>query len=186
MSFCRSGYRVVTTCSPRNFELLKDRGADIVLDYRMKDVGEQINKCTEGTLHRVLDCVAVPSSATICAAAFGPRGGNYCSLLPEQCPREDVESTFFLAYSISGERYIFESQYYGAEPEFFEFGKQYLDLVERLWAKRLWKTHPISIQEGGLNGVRDGMRDMEEGKVSGSKLVYRVADTNWPAGVQGK
>lgn len=134
-----------------------------------------------GALRYVLDCVATPSAATICAAAFSSPGGRYCSLLPEQCPHENVESTFFLGYSISGEPYIFESEYYEARPGFFEFGKQYLDLIERLWAMELWKTHPMILREGGLNEVRGGMRDLEEGKVTGTKLVYRVNDTKWPA-----
>jgi len=29
----RSGQTVITTCSPRNFDLVKSRGADVVLDY---------------------------------------------------------------------------------------------------------------------------------------------------------
>jgi len=29
----RSGYKVVTTCSPKNFELVQALGADVVLDY---------------------------------------------------------------------------------------------------------------------------------------------------------
>lgn len=32
-AFFRSGFKVVTTCSPRNFDLVKDLGADLILDY---------------------------------------------------------------------------------------------------------------------------------------------------------
>lgn len=165
--------------------MLKDRCADVILDYASEDVGSQINKLTGGTIRYVLDCIGIPSTAAICAAAFGPQGGRYCSLLPEQCPHEMVESTFFLGYGISGEPYIFESEFYEAEPAFLEFGKQYLDLVERMWAKELWKTHPLSLNQGGLNEVSTGMRAMEEGKVRGVKLVYGVADTEWPVSTGG-
>lgn len=32
-SMSRSGMKVITTSSPKNFQLLRDRGADLVYDY---------------------------------------------------------------------------------------------------------------------------------------------------------
>ena len=37
----RSGFRVITTCSPPNFDLVKSRGADGIYDY------SDIEKCTQ-------------------------------------------------------------------------------------------------------------------------------------------
>lgn len=176
----RSGYKVITTASTKNFKLLEDRGADVVLDYRSSDVGAQIKSHTEGRLRHVLDCVALPATAAICAEAFGSDGGIYCALLPEECPRKDVKSIFFLGYSMSGEDYIFESESYAAEPGAFAFAKQFLPVVEKLWWEGKWKTHPARVEAGGLLGTITGMREMEEGKVSGMKLVYRVKNTEWP------
>lgn len=176
----RSGYKVITTASPKHFDLLRDRGADVVLDYRSPNVSAQIKSHTDGHLHHVLDCVALPETVAICAEAFSPDGGIYCSLLPEECPRKDVKSIFFLGYSLSGEDYIFESEFYAAEPESFAFAKQYLPLVETLWSQGKWKAHPARVGDGGLLGVFAGMQEMQEGKVSGVKLVYRVGDTEWP------
>jgi len=39
-------------------------------------------------------------------------------------------------------------------------------------------VHPPSVRPDGLRGVLDGMREMREGKVSGVKLVYKVAETS--------
>lgn len=181
-SLGRSGYKVITTCSPKHFELLKDRGADLVLDYKSEDIGKQINQFTDDSLHLVLDCVALPSTAEICAAAFGSQGGIYCNLLDVKCPRENVESIFFFGYSLSGESYIFESEHYDAQPEFFNFGRQYLTVVEKLWERGLWKAHPQLNRSGGLNGIFAGMQKMREGRVSGGKLVYHVDETDWPSG----
>lgn len=160
--------------------MLYTRGADAVLDYRSANVGTQIKLHTNHSLRHVLDCVAIPSSAAICAEAIGSEGGLYCSLLPEQCPRADVKSSFFLGYSLSGEDYIFESEYYKGVPEMYHFGVEAISLIEKLWSQGKWIAHPQSLCEGGLDGVLNGMQEMKDGRVSGVKLVYRISDTVWP------
>lgn len=37
------------------------------------------------------------------------------------------------------------------------------------------KPNPVKLWEGGLEAINDGLQYMREGKVSGEKLVYRVA-----------
>jgi hypothetical protein len=39
------------------------------------------------------------------------------------------------------------------------------------------KNHPEQVMPGGLDGVREGFEMMKAGKVNGTKLVYRMADT---------
>lgn len=39
------------------------------------------------------------------------------------------------------------------------------------------KSHPVSVGMGGLDGVLGGLEELKGGKVSGKKLVYRIADT---------
>ncbi len=64
-----------------------------------------------------------------------------------------------------------------ASLEDFEFAKMFTGLTERLLAEGKLKPHPVKLCEGGLQGVLDGTKLMLEGKVTGVKLVYRVADT---------
>ena len=128
----------------------------------------------------VFDTVALESSAAICAAAICTSGGVYCNLLGIDCPRQDVESIFFLGYSLSGESYIFEGDTYDAQPVNFVFGTKFYSLAEKLWAEGKWKAHPQRIEKGGLLGAVAGLQEMREGKVSGEKLVYRVDETKWP------
>lgn len=120
------------------------------------------------------------SSAAICADAFGAEGGTYCNLLGVDCPRSDVESTFFLGYDMSGESYKFEGISYEAKPEALAFGREWYETAEKLWVEGKWEPHPQRMGAGGLLGLLDGMQEMREGLVSGQKLVYRVDDTAWP------
>jgi len=50
-------------------------------------------------------------------------------------------------------------------------------VARKLLEEGKYKAHPLDVRPGGLNGVIDGMEDMRQGKVSGKKLVYRVAET---------
>lgn len=186
-----SGWKVITTCSPNNFDLVKDRGADEVFDSRDPDVGRQVYEASNGSITKVLDNVAKTSTAAICAEAFPPAfaatgAGSgeerriYCSLLNRKCPRDDVESVFFLGYSMNGESYILETDEFPAEPEALEFARKWILLAERLWAEGKWKSHPEKVGGGGLLGCIEGMEELRQGRVSGVKLVYRVDETAWP------
>jgi len=176
----RSGLRVLATGSPKNFQMLKIRGADAVFDYHDKDIGQQLRVATNGRLSRVLDCVSTPETAKICADAIGPSGGKYCSLLDGKSPRSDVESTFFLSYSASGEPYIFEDEHYEADSEYFEHAMRFAEEASMLWTAGKWEPHPHNEQKGGLRAALEGMAIMRAGRYSGERLVYRVDETDWP------
>ncbi|KAH8696390.1 putative zinc-binding oxidoreductase ToxD [Talaromyces proteolyticus] len=176
-----AGYTVITTASPKHFDLVKGRGADLVFDYNSPNVGEDIRKATDDKLIKVLDTVSKESSAKISAEALSSKGGTYVNLLGEyDAPRSDVESIFFLVYGITGEKYIFEGKHWEAQPTYFEFAKKFFPVVEKLWGEGKWTEHPREVRPGGLFGVLDGMKDMKEGKISGYKLLYRVEETQWP------
>ncbi|KAE9383452.1 NAD(P)-binding protein [Gymnopus androsaceus JB14] len=65
-----SGLRIITTCSPRNFDLVKSLGAELVFDYADSYTFKHILTATQGRL-----TMAVPKS-------FGESGGNLAALLP--------------------------------------------------------------------------------------------------------
>lgn len=156
-------------------------------------MGRQIREASNGSITKVLDTVATTSTAAICGAAFSSEqtksatqhrkdkeNRTYCSLLDVKCPRDDVDSVFFLGYSMSGESYILETDEFPAWPEDLEFARRWIRVAERLWAEGKWKPHPEKVEGGGLLGCVDGMEEMRRGRVSGVKLVYRVDETAWP------
>ena len=57
------------------------------------------------------------------------------------------------------------------------FAKMFWGLSEKLLKDGKVKVHPLSVRPGGLKGVLDGLQEMREGKVSGTKLVYKVSET---------
>ncbi|ETN39312.1 uncharacterized protein HMPREF1541_05535 [Cyphellophora europaea CBS 101466] len=176
-----SGFKVLATASPKNFERVKTLGADAVFDYRDPSVGKQIREATQNRLSQVFDCVSTEETAAICADAIGSSGGKYCTLLGPKCPRSDVETTFFLGYSVSGEAYIFEGESFEADPDLFEHGVRFVEATEAIWSQGKFVTHPVRLEKGGLRGaLEEGLQILREGRYSGEKLVYRVEETDWP------
>ena len=174
-----SGYRVLTTCSPHNTEFVKSLGADAVYDYKDSACGEKINADTKDSLKLIWDTISLPASAEICASAMSsnPDGARYGSIIPVKFPREGVECTMTLMYTIFNEAFVKGGNEAPAMQEDFEFAKKFFALTERLLAEGKLKTHPEAVGSGGLEGALEGMQDLKNDKVSGKKLVYRVAET---------
>jgi hypothetical protein len=89
-------------------------------------------------------------------------------------PRKDVKNLFPLGYTIVGESFEMEGDYYAAVPEDFEFAKRFGVVVESLLKGGLIKNHPVELREEGLYRILDGLRDMKAARISGKKLVYRI------------
>lgn len=172
-----SGYTVITTCSPRNFDLVKSRGADIIFDYAEPGAASKIRELTNDKLTLVLDAIALESSAKFCGEALSSTGGRYAALLTIECPRSDVKSSFSLGYTIFGEAFDIGANHIPASEEDFEFAKTWLSLVQSLFAEGKVKAHPYKVGKDGLKGTLEGMQLLKERKVSGEKLVYLVDET---------
>ncbi|CRG91814.1 NADP-dependent alcohol dehydrogenase 6 [Talaromyces islandicus] len=178
-----AGYKVVTTCSPRNFDLARRLGADAIFDYRSPNISSLINTATSNTLRFAFDTVATDPTAEICANSFGPplksdsgeadlNSALYVSLLNPQLPQEmpfAVEKRFFLGYSCLGSEYYFEGEIFPASGVDHEFGVDITRLVEILLQKKMLQNHPISVneneaQKGGFEGVLMGLDKLRKGE----------------------
>ncbi|KAI4197397.1 MAG: hypothetical protein LQ350_005948 [Teloschistes chrysophthalmus] len=173
-----SGYHVLTTCSPHNFDFVKSLGADVVCDYKDPGAMNEIRRLTNDKLKIVLDTISVESSAKFCAEAISTEGGAYTSLLPITIPRSDVRSDLVLAYTAFGEPFELGPQSFVAVPEDQAFSAWWWLLAEQCLASGKIKVHPPSVREGGLEGVLDGLDLMRRDRVSGQKLVYNVSEAS--------
>ena len=184
----RSGLTVITTCSPHNHDLVKGLGADAIFDHNDRDCGRRIRDHTSNALLYAFDCISQGSSVQTCADALSTSSGGptkrYSSLLGvADFPRADVETRTTMAYSAMGEEMSFGGQGTVLPPripanrEDAAFMEMFIPIVEGLLADGKITVHPPSVRGGGLRGILDGWQAMREGKVSGEKLVYRVAET---------
>lgn len=174
-----AGYKVLTTCSPRNFDFVKSLGAAEAYDYRDPDCGKKINEATNNSLKLIWDTISLESSAKICADAMSSdtSGARYGSILPVKFPREGVQTTFTFMYTIFNDAFEKAGRNNPAVPEDFEFAKEIFGITEKLLAEGKLIPHPEKVGSDGLEGVLQGLQDLKNDKVTGQKLVYRVQDT---------
>ncbi|PQE23526.1 zinc-binding oxidoreductase protein [Rutstroemia sp. NJR-2017a BVV2] len=172
-----SGYKVLTTCSPRNFDLVKSLGADAAFDYNDPKSAAEIRKYTNNNLKLVLDTISLESSAAFCDQAISSEGGDYSALLPVHIERPNVNDRLTIAYTAVGEAFTFGDLPVAAKPEDKVFTEMFWGLSEKLLVEGKVRVHKPRVLPGGLKGALEGLELLKEGKVSGEKLVYNVAET---------
>ena len=167
-----SGYNVIATCSPRNFDLVKSMGASEVFDYKDPESIEKIKKLN---VKLAWDTISLESSAEFCAKVLA-KDGAYGKILdvPMQ-DRPDVKQTYSLGYTSLGERVEKPFGSYTQEvcERDYGFMQKWMAEGDRLVAEKKLKPHPIKVSQG-FEGIIQGMDDMRDDKVSGQKLVFTV------------
>jgi len=157
---------------------MKKLGVTESFDYKESNVGQKIREYTNNSLKYAWDTISLADSAAICAEALSSNpGGLYGTILPVKPPRDDLTVTNTLMYTIFNEDFQKGGRTTPASKEDFEFAKKFYEITEVLLKEGKLKTHPEQVGKGGLEGALKGMEDMKAGKVSGVKLVYKVADT---------
>lgn len=89
-----SGYKVVSTASPRNFDFVKSLGATEVFDYKDPRVVSKIKKATGDSITKAVDAISEKSSQGLTAEALSPQGGEVILVLgsaPDATSRTDVK-----------------------------------------------------------------------------------------------
>lgn len=163
---------MITTCSPRNFDLVKSLGAEAAFDYNDPEVSAKIKEYTKGNLKYIWDTISLPSTAKICADVISP-GGRYGAILNVEFPRNDVKTTTSMGYTATGEptdKPFFKSSNNEGD---FEIMKKWIKVVDPLLAQGKLKVHPPKVGKG-LEEVIDGLDLLRKDKVSGQKLVYTL------------
>ncbi|KAJ1302582.1 hypothetical protein OPQ81_002899 [Rhizoctonia solani] len=174
-----SGYKVVTTVSPKNFDLLKSLGADVLIDYKSSDVVGQVQKATGNTLRFAFDTVCNATTQAICAKSLAPapegdKPGKVVVVQPPnkdaQALRNDVVIQHTLIYTALGR----EFGNFPASPHDREHMASWIPKLEELAATGKVKPNPVKLWPGGMAAVNDGFQYMRQGKVSAEKIVYNI------------
>jgi hypothetical protein len=133
----RSGYSVVATCRPSDFDYVKSLGAEFAIDYEDENAGNQIREYTNNKLKYAWDTVSIKATAQLCADALSTSETNlaYGTLLPVQIPRTDVKTVTTIMHTTFGRHFVFGAQDMPASGEDFTFAKQFSDVTQKLLEK---------------------------------------------------
>jgi NADPH:quinone reductase-like Zn-dependent oxidoreductase len=83
------GFNIITTCSPRNFDLVKKLGATHVFDYNDSNVVDNIKKAAPD-LEYTFDTIGAGDSSAQASQAIASKGGVLCTVRPGKANTENV------------------------------------------------------------------------------------------------
>ncbi|KAK7181779.1 zinc-binding oxidoreductase [Paraphaeosphaeria sporulosa] len=188
-----SGFEVLTTAGKSNFDYVKSLGADAVFDSRSPTVGEDIRAYTNDRLYYAWDTIGEhgsPEASAKALASKAPEGQQlyYGTILLKDIAHfierngkfverpDDVVFSMSIGYTAAGEAFHIRGAEFKARPEDFAFAKKWMPFAGDLLAQQKIKPHRAEVREGGFEAITSGLKDLKDGKISGVKVVYRVAE----------
>ncbi|OCF44732.1 hypothetical protein I317_01421 [Kwoniella heveanensis CBS 569] len=177
------GYKVLAFASPHSAELVKSYGADHVVDYHDSDKAvAEAQEITGGGAKLGFDTIAESGTYQVSVRALGKKGKQLNAI--NQASEGDkkinpnVEIVNTVVYTIFGKEMNFsprtpEPFIIPAVPEAREFATKIYAATPELITKFGIKPNPVEIR-GGLENVEAGLKELQAGKVSGKKLVYKI------------
>ncbi|TFY56959.1 hypothetical protein EVG20_g8728 [Dentipellis fragilis] len=176
-----AGYKVITTASPKNHALVKGLGAAVAIDYRASDVVEQIIAASgRDGVDYVFDAISEGNSAELGTKTLrkdGPRKLALVSPLDVSNFDQSVDYYFTAPVAFLDRDLDLMGMYFSRNKAEFNLGLDFFENAPGWLQEGRLKPSPVTMRPGGLSGVQAGLDFMRAGKVSGTKLVYRVAET---------
>ncbi|KAF4867627.1 Zinc-type alcohol dehydrogenase-like protein [Colletotrichum siamense] len=172
------GFKVITTCSPRHFDLVKSLGAKHALDYHDDNVVESIKQAAPG-LKYVFDTIGNKSSSGLASRAIDERGGGgLCTVRPGKANTENVTKqtkvTDVLVWTAFLKDHRYGSFHWPAHEADHQLGTEFFEKLPGWVEEGKIKPNKPKVIPGGLEGVHKGFQEYRDGNVSATKLVYAL------------
>ncbi|KAG8160819.1 hypothetical protein KVR01_009083 [Diaporthe batatas] len=172
------GFVPVVTCSPHNFDLVKETGAEAAFDYQSSTCACDIRDFTSNQLAYAADCITTADSMRICYESLGADGGRYVAL--DSFPiashsRRAVRPSWVFAMSAFGSAVDWVAPYRcDASPADHDFATNWMKEVSRLVSDGVVKPLRHRVIGETLADIDKGLQELRSGRVSGTKLVCLV------------
>ncbi|KAH7095559.1 putative ToxD-like zinc binding oxidoreductase [Paraphoma chrysanthemicola] len=170
----RAGWTVVTTASPRSFDLVKRYGADHIYDYRTPSAAQDIKKAFPH-ISRALDCISIGESTKFCGQVLGGNtNAKVITLLDSKTKVPGVEVKMIMSFQMLGKEFAWLPP---IGPK-FPVSREDRDALVQFYAELgdivgEVKSPPVTVLDGGFDGIIKGLDKLRKGTVSGSKLVVK-------------
>lgn len=180
-----AGYKVITTASPKNHSLLKDLGAYDIYDYKDEATPSKIAE-KYPNLCKALDCISENGTQQLCVKSMGKNGGDVVVLLKPDSDaialrKGEVNIIHTLAYTALGRPFNYGKAEFDKERVTADSNKmkEWLNGDKghfyTLFKQGLLRGNRIKEMQGGLQGIPEGLKYLQDGKVSAEKLAYRIS-----------
>lgn len=169
---------IITTASSRNEAYCKAAGATHVIDYNKAPYGpvfvEAVASITTAPVMVIWDCIAEEDSQKACWSILAPNGKF---IVAKPTPSKAIGADGFVDDNGRKVIGVFGSVYDDQVGGDARLGKTLFQALEGMLRDGHVKPSRVELLPGGLLGIADGLERVKSGKVSGGKLVARLADT---------
>ncbi|KAI4728875.1 NAD(P)-binding protein [Aureobasidium sp. EXF-10728] len=168
-------FTIITTCSPRNFDMVKNLGATHVFDYNDSAVVDKIKE-TAPDLEYTFDTIGSKDSSAQASQAITAKGGVLCTVRPGKANTENVAShvkvTDVLVWTAFLKDHQYKEFHWPASTDDHELSAE---LFEKLpsWLEQ-GKIKPNNVKMLDLDDIHEGFDMHRQGKISSFKIVYKV------------
>lgn len=170
------GFKIVTTCSERNFDLVKSLGAHHVFDYRNSDVAKQISAVAPD-LEYVFDTIGTSESSTLASHAIKENGGRLCTVRPGKANTESVSKqttvTDVLVWTAFLKDHRYGSFFWPANQSDHDLASELFEKLPEWLENGKIKPSTAKVLKG-LDSVAQGFQEHRDGKISAYKIVYEI------------
>ncbi|KAF2008442.1 GroES-like protein [Aaosphaeria arxii CBS 175.79] len=171
------GLGTITTCSPKNFDLVKQAGADHVFDYRAPDVVDQIRRVAPD-LQYVFDTIGDKGSSAQASQAIREEGGGrLCTVRPGKANTEGVSKrttvTDVLVWTAFLKEHRYGTFHWPPHKGDHDLVADFFESIPKLLEEGKFTPNRASIKHG-LDAVSEGFQEYRDGKISGYKIVYAL------------
>ncbi|EPQ54186.1 GroES-like protein [Gloeophyllum trabeum ATCC 11539] len=158
---------IITTASQTNQTLVNSLGATHLIDRALpaESFHAAVSSITTAPLEIIYNTISTPETQQVAYDLLAP-GGAVVFTLP-----------LAIKVGAQGKKRVINVFGAVAIPSQQKTGAGLYAALEGLLANGELKPNPVRVLPGGLNGVVDGLREMEEGRVSGYKLIVHPQET---------
>jgi NADPH:quinone reductase-like Zn-dependent oxidoreductase len=148
----------------------KDIGADVVINYKTEDVGAAIKKAAQSggfEITHAYDAISEPPTTETLATALGEmKGGKITTVLPtkQQEDPSTLPSGVTVVRTMVGTAFDKDA----------DFSERLIRQIAKWVDEGKFKASKTQVIPGGLDGVPEGLKLLEQGKVNATKLVCEL------------
>ena len=135
---------------------------------------------------KALDCISENGTQQLCVKSLGTKGGDVIVLLKPDAEaialrKGEVNIIHTLAYTALGRPFTYGKTTFGEEQVTADSNKmkEWLNGDKghfyTLLQKGLVRGNKIKEMSGGLSGIPEGLKYLQDGKVSAEKLAYKIS-----------
>ncbi|TEB33451.1 GroES-like protein [Coprinellus micaceus] len=155
---------IITTASARHESSLTAAGATHVLDRNAPVTKAKIQAITTSPIKTVVDAISNAETQRQGFEILSSGGKQLLVLQPESFWESEGKEQDKTGVQVTGSKRY---------PQHADLAKELYKKFTGLLENGDIKPHNVEVLPGGLNGIADGLKRLEEGKVSNTKLVSR-------------